>query len=72
MISRILIILYLLLLIIGVNGAAASEKRLTLVFAGSIPNIGIQTYGTFTGLAGLLEKMRAKTPLQYLPLLEEV
>jgi 5'-nucleotidase/UDP-sugar diphosphatase len=60
MISRILIILYLLLSIIGVNGAAASEKRLTLVFAGSIPDIGIQTYGTFTGLAGLLEKMRAE------------
>ena len=53
MISRILIILYLLLPIIGVDGAAASEKRLTLVFAGSMPDIGILTYGTFLGRAGL-------------------
>ncbi len=60
MISRILISLYLLLPIIVVGGATANEKHLTLVFAGNMPDIGTQTYGTFTGLAGLLEKMRTE------------
>jgi 5'-nucleotidase/UDP-sugar diphosphatase len=37
-----------------------NKKHLTLVFAGNMPDIGIHTYGTYTGLAGLLEKLRAE------------
>jgi len=37
-----------------------NKKQLILVFAGNMPDIGIHTYGTYTALAGLLEKMRAE------------
>jgi 2',3'-cyclic-nucleotide 2'-phosphodiesterase (5'-nucleotidase family) len=40
------------------SAAPSNEKHLTLIFAGNMPDIGIQTYGTYTGLAGLLEKLR--------------
>ena len=44
-----------------------NRKHLTLVFAGNMPDIGIHTYGTYTGLAGLLEKLRAEdTPSIFL------
>ena len=43
-----------------VVGAATTEKHLTLVFAGNMPDIGTQTYGTFIDLASLLEKIRAE------------
>jgi 2',3'-cyclic-nucleotide 2'-phosphodiesterase (5'-nucleotidase family) len=50
------------MLLIGTLSAAAhsAEKHLTLVFAGNMPDIGIHTYGTYGGLAGLLEKIRAE------------
>jgi 5'-nucleotidase/UDP-sugar diphosphatase len=42
------------------SAAATTEKHLTLVFAGNMPDISKHTYGTFTDLSGLLEKIRAK------------
>lgn len=41
-----------------VGAAPTTEKQLTLVFAGNMPDIGAYTYGTYSGLAGLLEKER--------------
>jgi 5'-nucleotidase/UDP-sugar diphosphatase len=38
----------------------SDKKQLTLVFAGSMPDIGIQTYVTYSDLAGLLEKLRSE------------
>jgi 2',3'-cyclic-nucleotide 2'-phosphodiesterase (5'-nucleotidase family) len=60
---HVFIILYLLLpsLAVSATAATATEKHLTLVFAGNMPDIGIRTYGTFSGLAGLLEKIRAES-----------
>jgi 5'-nucleotidase/UDP-sugar diphosphatase len=60
---RFLIFMHLLLmsvLAIAAPEAQTTEKHLTLVFAGNMPDIGNHTYGTYTGLAGLLEKMRAE------------
>jgi 5'-nucleotidase/UDP-sugar diphosphatase len=60
---RRLIVLHILLMSIVTSAAATPEKHLTLVFAGNMPDISKHTYGTFTDLAALLEKMRAeKTP----------
>lgn len=42
------------------SAAPATEKHLTLVFAGNMPDIGVDTYGSYTLLAGLLDKMRAE------------
>jgi 5'-nucleotidase/UDP-sugar diphosphatase len=58
---RLLIVLLLLLMSVLTRAAPSSEsteKHLTLMFAGNMPDIGIHTYGTYTGLAGLLEKLR--------------
>ena len=44
------------------SAAPATEKQLTLVFAGNIPDIGVHTYGTYSGLAGLLEKIKPTLP----------
>ena len=41
------------------SAAEPTKKHLTLVFAGNMPDIGVHTYGTYPGLAGLLEKIRA-------------
>lgn len=57
---RLLTVLYLLLMSMLTNTVHSTEKHLTLVFAGNMPDIGIHTYGTYTGLAGLLEKTRAE------------
>jgi 5'-nucleotidase/UDP-sugar diphosphatase len=60
---RLLLALYLLFMSMLTNAAPVtqtSEKHLTLVFAGNMPDIGNHNYGTYTGLAGLLEKMRAE------------
>jgi 5'-nucleotidase/UDP-sugar diphosphatase len=60
---RLLIVLHLLLMSVFTSATPATqttEKHLTLVFAGNMPDIGNHTYGTYTGLAGLLEKMRAE------------
>jgi len=57
---RFLIVLYFLLMNMATSATASTEKNLTLVFAGNMPDIGSHTYGTYTGLAGLLEKMRAE------------
>lgn len=57
---RLLIVLHLFLISPFASSAPATEKQLTLVFAGNMPDIGIHTYGTYTGLAGLLEKLRAE------------
>lgn len=57
---RFLIVLYFLLMNMATIATASTEKNLTLVFAGNMPDIGSHTYGTYTGLAGLLEKMRAE------------
>jgi 5'-nucleotidase/UDP-sugar diphosphatase len=54
---RVFIILYLLFPSMVIH---AAEKHLTIVFAGNMPDIGSQTYGTFSDLAGLLEKIRAE------------
>jgi 2',3'-cyclic-nucleotide 2'-phosphodiesterase (5'-nucleotidase family) len=54
---RVFIILYLLFPSMVIH---ATEKHLTIVFAGNMPDIGSQTYGTFSDLAGLLEKIRAE------------
>tara|TARA_R110000751_G_scaffold116604_1_gene216243 strand:+ start:44596 stop:46041 length:1446 start_codon:yes stop_codon:yes gene_type:complete len=46
-----------------ISAAPSNEKQLTLVFAGNMPDIGINTYGSYADLAGLLEKVRtAGTP----------
>jgi 5'-nucleotidase/UDP-sugar diphosphatase len=61
---RFLIVLYFLLMNVATSATASTEKNLTLVFAGNMPDIGSHTYGTYTGLAGLLEKLRAEdTPI---------
>lgn len=57
---RLLIVLHLLLVSMLTSATPSTEKHLTLVFAGNMPDIGIHTYGTYTGLAGLLEKIRAE------------
>jgi 5'-nucleotidase/UDP-sugar diphosphatase len=60
---RLLIVLHLLLISMLTSAAPVTqptEKHLTLVFAGNMPDIGNHNYGTYTGLAGLLEKMRAE------------
>jgi 5'-nucleotidase/UDP-sugar diphosphatase len=60
---RLLIVLHLLLMSVLTSAAPAAQttkKHLTLVFAGNMPDIGNYNYGTFTDLAGLLEKMRAE------------
>jgi 5'-nucleotidase/UDP-sugar diphosphatase len=57
---RFLIVLYFLLMNMATSVTASTEKNLTLVFAGNMPDIGSNTYGTYTGLAGLLEKMRTE------------
>jgi 5'-nucleotidase/UDP-sugar diphosphatase len=57
---RLLIVLNALLLSTVLSAAPTTEKHLTLVFAGNMPDIGVHTYGTYVGLAGLLEKMRAQ------------
>ena len=57
---RLLIVLHLLLMSMVTNAAPSNTKHLTLVFAGNMPDIGIHTYGTYIGLAGLLEKLRAE------------
>lgn len=44
------------------SAAPSNTKHLTLVFAGNMPDIGMHTYGTYTSLAGLLEKNRAEAP----------
>jgi 5'-nucleotidase/UDP-sugar diphosphatase len=65
---RLLIVLHLLLssmltsaapLTLKTLAVETNTKHLTLVFAGNMPDIGHHTYGTYTGLAGLLEKQRA-------------
>jgi 5'-nucleotidase/UDP-sugar diphosphatase len=65
---RLLIVLHLLLssmltsaapLTLKTLAVETNTKHLTLVFAGNMPDIGLHTYGTYTGLAGLLEKQRA-------------
>ncbi|MEP0354708.1 5'-nucleotidase C-terminal domain-containing protein [Paraglaciecola sp.] len=38
----------------------ATEKHLTLVYAGNMPDIGISTHGTYSNLASLLETVRAE------------
>jgi len=57
---RILIVLQALLLSTILSAAPINEKQLTLVFAGNMPDIGVHTYGTYAGIAGLLEKVRAQ------------
>ena len=42
------------------NAAPETEKKLALVFAGNMPDIGVNSYGTYAGLAGLLEKERTE------------
>ena len=58
---RFLVILQFLLMSMVLNAAPPTEKHLTLVFAGNMPDIGLHTYGTYSGLAGLLEKLRAES-----------
>ena len=55
---RLLIVLHALLLSTLLSASSTTEKQLTLVFAGNMPDIGVHTYGTYAGLAGLLEEMR--------------
>jgi 2',3'-cyclic-nucleotide 2'-phosphodiesterase (5'-nucleotidase family) len=55
---RLLIVLHALLLSTLLSASSTTEKQLTLVFAGNMPDIGAHTYGTYAGLAGLLEEMR--------------
>jgi len=57
---RLLIAVHFLLMSMFTSAAPATEKHLTLVFAGNMPDIGVHTYGTYAGLAGLLDKMRAE------------
>jgi 2',3'-cyclic-nucleotide 2'-phosphodiesterase (5'-nucleotidase family) len=57
---RTLIVLHTFLLSLLLSSAHSTEKNLTLVFAGNMPDIGDRTYATYSGLAGLLEKMRAE------------
>jgi 5'-nucleotidase/UDP-sugar diphosphatase len=63
---RLIIVLPILLMSMLISAAPSiitnetNKKHLTLVFAGSMPDIGIHTYGTYTGLAGLLDKLRAE------------
>mgnify|MGYP003645744828 CR=1 FL=1 len=57
---RLLIAVHLLLMSMITSAATATEKHLTLVFAGNMPDIGVHTYGTYVGLAGLLDKIRAE------------
>jgi 5'-nucleotidase/UDP-sugar diphosphatase len=57
---RLLIVLHWLLSSMLVHAASSSEKRLTLVFAGNMPDIGIDKYGSYTNLAYLLENKRAE------------
>lgn len=40
--------------------ASATEKHLNIMFAGNMPDIGIQTKGSYTNLAGILDKLRAQ------------
>ena len=60
---RLLTLLHAILLSMVISAAPSNEKQLTLVFAGNMPDIGINTYGSYADLAGLLEKVRtAGTP----------
>jgi 2',3'-cyclic-nucleotide 2'-phosphodiesterase (5'-nucleotidase family) len=59
---RLLIVLQVLWLSTFLSAAPINEKQLTLVFAGNMPDIGVHTYGTYAGLAGLLEKLRSQDP----------
>lgn len=57
---RLLTALHIFLISLLVSAGSTNEKHLTLVVAGSMPDIGIQTHGTYANLAGLLEEMRAE------------
>lgn len=60
---RLLIFLQALLLSSVLSADPINEKQLSIVFAGNMPDIGVHSYGTYAGLAGILEKVRAqKTP----------
>ena len=59
-IFRLLVVMHFILVSVLASAAPSTEKHVTLVFAGNMPDIGIQTYGTYSDLAGLLEKMRAE------------
>lgn len=59
-ILRLIAVASLLLLSNTLSVASAKEKHLTLVYAGNMPDIGISTYGTYSNIASLLEKLRAE------------
>lgn len=58
--GRLLIVLQLLLFSLVTSASPVTEKHLTLVFAGNMPDIGIRNDGNYISLAGLLDKLRAE------------